>query len=139
MKKPAMYGKVRPHYQERRQHERFNGFRSDRNLDYILALLDHRQHRPENRFGNRGVHDDLCRKVMADGEKGKTEMKQGRLTVKNPNGKTYRIPASSAGSVRMACQQDQTVLYGNIADRLGAYEDLGLPEEFAELLKLYRK
>lgn len=76
---------------------------------------------------------------MADGEKGKTEMKQGRLTVKNPNGKTYRIPASRAGSVRMEWQQDQSVIYGSIADRLGAYEDLGSPEEFAELLKLYRK
>lgn len=76
---------------------------------------------------------------MADREKGKAEMKQGRLTVKNPNGKTYRIPASRAGSVRMEWQQDQTVLYGNIADRLGAYENLGSSEEFAELLKLYRK
>ena len=76
---------------------------------------------------------------MADREKGKAEMKQGRLTVKNPNGKTYRIPASRARSVRMEWQQDQTVLYGNIADRLGAYEDLGSSEEFAELLNLYRK
>ena len=76
---------------------------------------------------------------MADREKGKAEMKQGRLTVKNPNGKTYRIPASRVGSVRMEWQQDQTVLYGNIADRLGAYEDLRSPEEFAELLKIYIK
>ena len=56
---------------------------------------------------------------MADREKGKAEMKQGRLTVKNPNGRTYRITASRATSVRMEWQQDQTLLYGNIADRLG--------------------
>ena len=51
---------------------------------------------------------------MADGEKGKAEMKQGSLTVKNPNGKTYRIPASRAGSVRMECSRIRPFYTGTL-------------------------
>lgn len=59
-----------------------------------------------------------------------------RMTIKNPNG-SYRIPMSRGGSIRHEWQQEQTVLYGGPVDRLGAYEDIGTPQEFALLKKNY--
>lgn len=61
-------------------------------------------------------------------------MKAERLTVKNPDGVTYRLPLSNGPSFRQEWQYDQTVLFGTMVDKLGAYEDLGTPEEFRELI-----
>lgn len=60
-------------------------------------------------------------------------MKEERFTIPNPNGTGYRIPACRGGSFRTEWQQDQSVIYGSIADRLGAYEDIGTIEELREL------
>ena len=49
-----------------------------------------------------------------------------RLTRKNPNG-SYRIPMCTQKTIRLEWQQ--------VANLLGAYEDLGTPEELRELLK----
>lgn len=59
-----------------------------------------------------------------------------RMTIQNPNG-TYRLPMSRGGSFRQEWQQEQTVLYGKIIDRLGAYEDIGTPQELAQLMETY--
>lgn len=56
-----------------------------------------------------------------------------RLTIANPNGAGYRIPGCRAASLRLEWQQEQTVLFGSVADRLGEYEDLGSVEELREL------
>lgn len=61
-----------------------------------------------------------------------------RMTRKNPNG-TYRLPMNTAMSVRMEWQQEQTVLFGNPIDRLGEYEEIGTPQEFAQLKAIYGK
>ncbi len=52
-----------------------------------------------------------------------------RMTIKNPNGKTYRLPASRAGENRMEQQQEMIVFYGDLVNLLGRYEDLGPIEE----------
>ncbi len=51
------------------------------------------------------------------------------------NGIGYRIPGCRASSIRLEWQQEQTVLFGTVADRLGEYEDLGSIEELRELKK----
>lgn len=62
-----------------------------------------------------------------------------RLTIPNPNGAGYRIPACRGGTFRTEWQQDQTVVYGTIVDRLGTYEDIGTIEELRELKARSRK
>ena len=57
-----------------------------------------------------------------------------RLTRKNPNG-SYRIPMSTQKTLRLEWQQEDIVVFGEAANLLGAYEDLGTPEELRELLK----
>lgn len=59
-----------------------------------------------------------------------------RMTRRNPNG-TYRLPMSTALSVRTEWQMEMPVMFGNPIDRLGAYEDIGTPEEFAKLKMFY--
>ena len=59
-----------------------------------------------------------------------------RLTRKNPNG-TYRLPAANAEFSRMEWQQEMPVFFGTSVDKLGKYEDIGTPEEFAELKHRY--
>lgn len=44
-------------------------------------------------------------------------------------------PCCIASSLRLEWQQEQTVLFGTVADRLGEYEDLGSVEELRELKK----
>lgn len=60
---------------------------------------------------------------------------RNRLTIANPNGVGYQIPGCRASSLRLEWQQEQTVLFGTVADRLGEYEDLGSIEELRELKK----
>lgn len=59
-----------------------------------------------------------------------------RMTRKNPNG-TYRLPATSAESFRMEWQQEMPVFFGTSVNKLGRYEDIGSPEEVAELKHRY--
>lgn len=58
-----------------------------------------------------------------------------RLTRKNPNG-SYRIPMCTQKTIRLEWQQEEIVVFGEVANLLGAYEDLGTPEELRELLKI---
>lgn len=62
-----------------------------------------------------------------------------RFTIPNPNSAGYRIPVCRGGNFRTEWQQDQSVIYGSIADRLGAYEDIGTIEELRELKVRYSK
>lgn len=61
-----------------------------------------------------------------------------RRTQKNANG-TYRSPGNRAGSFRIEYQFEETVVYGDIVNSLGEYEDIGTAEEFRELKRLYGK
>lgn len=38
-------------------------------------------------------------------------------------------------TIRLEWQQEEVVVFGEVANLLGAYEDLGAPEELRELLK----
>lgn len=58
-----------------------------------------------------------------------------RLTRKNPSG-SYRIPMCNQKTLRLEWQMDDLTVFGEIADRLGAYEDLGTVDELRELQKL---
>ena len=44
---------------------------------------------------------------------------------------------SRAGSIRQEWQQEQPVIYGPIADRLGKYEDLGTIQELEEMKRQF--
>lgn len=58
------------------------------------------------------------------------------ITQPNGNSGTYRVPAARVGELRMI---DGT-LFGDIVDRLGAYESLKLePEQLKEIAKQYKK
>lgn len=58
------------------------------------------------------------------------------ITQPNGNSGTYRVPAARVGELRMI---DGT-LFGDIVDRLGAYESLKLePEQLKEITKRYKK
>lgn len=58
------------------------------------------------------------------------------ITQPNGNSGTYRVPAARVGELQMI---DGT-LFGDIVDRLGAYESLKLePEQLKEIAKRYKK
>ena len=59
-----------------------------------------------------------------------------RMTRKNPNG-TYRLPMNAALSVRTEWQMEMPVMFGAPIDRLGEYEEIGTPREFAMLKAMY--
>lgn len=59
-----------------------------------------------------------------------------RLTRKNASG-SYRIPGNMIGTFRIEYQQEQSTIFGDIANTLGRYEDIGTAEEFRELKKRY--
>lgn len=61
-----------------------------------------------------------------------------RRTQKNANG-TYRSPGRRAGTFRIEYQFEETVVYGDLVNSLGEYEDIGTAEEFRELKRLYGK
>ena len=61
-----------------------------------------------------------------------------RMTIKNGNG-SYRLPLSKGKTIRQEWQQEQPVWFGEPVNKLGAYEDIGTPEEFAFLMKHYGK
>lgn len=60
-----------------------------------------------------------------------------RLTRKNPNG-SYRIPMSTQKTLRLEWQQEELTVFGEVANLLGAYEDLGTPEELRELISMHK-
>lgn len=60
-----------------------------------------------------------------------------RLTRKNPNG-SYRIPMCTQKTIHMEWQQEELNVFGEVANLLGEYEDLGTPKELRELLKQKR-
>lgn len=62
-----------------------------------------------------------------------------RLTRKNPGSRGYRIPMCTQKTLRLEWQQSDLAVYGEVADKLGRYEDLGSPEELEELIKKNKK
>ncbi len=58
-----------------------------------------------------------------------------RLTRKNPSG-SYRIPMCTQKTLRMEWQQEELTVFGEVANLLGAYEDLGTIEELQELVEM---
>ena len=66
-------------------------------------------------------------------------MKVARITRKNPStvpGKqpTYRIPFASEPRWREMVSVGEKVILGEVADKLGKYEDIGEPEEILRRL-----
>ena len=58
-----------------------------------------------------------------------------RMTVKNPNG-TYRIPIHRAGEFIIESIGQSMAIRGQLVDRLGKYEEIGLsPEEIERMVK----
>ena len=62
-----------------------------------------------------------------------------RLTRKNPGSAGYRIPMCSQKTLRLEWQQSDLTMFGDVADKLGRYEDLGYPEELEEIIKKKKK
>ncbi len=62
-----------------------------------------------------------------------------RLTRKNPGSAGYRIPMCSQKTLRLEWQQSDLTMFGDVADKLGRYEDLGSPEELEEIIKKNKK
>ena len=63
----------------------------------------------------------------------------GRFTKKNPvshpsQKQTYRVPIERAGEFAIKTFGRFTDISGELVDKLGAYEDLGEPEELAKKL-----
>lgn len=57
-----------------------------------------------------------------------------RMTVKNPNG-TYRIPIERAKDFTVESLGQSVTIRGELVDKLGAYEELGLsPGEIKRML-----
>lgn len=58
------------------------------------------------------------------------------ITQPNGNSGTYRIPAARVGELRMI----DGAVFGDIVDRLGAYESLQMePEQLREIVKRYKE
>lgn len=58
------------------------------------------------------------------------------MTQPNGNSGSYRVPATRVGELRMV----DGAVFGDIVDRLGAYESLKLePEQLKEIAKRYKK
>lgn len=59
-----------------------------------------------------------------------------RMTVKNPNANTYRVPVEKLDTFRIESAGLNTAFMGTMVDKLGKYEDIGLtPEEIKEIIK----
>lgn len=48
---------------------------------------------------------------------------QERMTQKNPDGVTYRVPLHKAGEFRVMNERTAQAVFGDIVNRLGEYED----------------
>ena len=62
-----------------------------------------------------------------------------RLTRKNPGSGGYRIPMCTQKTLRLEWQQSDLAVYGEVADKLGRYEDLGSPDELERLIKRIKR
>lgn len=62
-----------------------------------------------------------------------------RLTRKNPGDGGYRIPMCTQKTLRMEWQQEDITVFGEAADKLGRYEDLGSPDELERLIKRIKR
>lgn len=60
---------------------------------------------------------------------------QERLTRRNPN-HTYRVPMVTQRELDLKWQQGTLNVFGELANRLGQYEDLGTVEELTELKRI---
>lgn len=61
-----------------------------------------------------------------------------RLTRKNGSG-TYRVPMATQGELDLKWQQGELNVFGELANRLGQYEDLGTVKELTELKNRIKK
>lgn len=63
-------------------------------------------------------------------------MTSKKMTRKNPNVDTYRLPLSDNGSIRIDGYGHSMAVFGDAIDKLGKYEDTGLtPEKVLKLKK----
>lgn len=62
-----------------------------------------------------------------------------RLTRKNPGDRGYRIPMCTQKTLRLEWQQEDLTVFGEAADKLGRYEDLGSPDELERLIKRIKR
>lgn len=62
-----------------------------------------------------------------------------RMTIPNPDGKTFRIPLVRAGHIRITANETSDAIFGDVVDRLAAYESLGEPEEIQKIIELYNR
>lgn len=62
-----------------------------------------------------------------------------RLTRKNPGDRGYRIPLCTQKTLRLEWQQEDLTVFGEAADKLGRYEDLGSPDELERLIKRIKR
>ena len=67
-----------------------------------------------------------------------------RITRKNPNpttdvANTYRIPFATGKRWREGKSLSEAAIFGEVADKLGRYEDIGEPDEIEEMLVHLRK
>ena len=59
-----------------------------------------------------------------------------RMTLKNPNNQGYRIPMSRAGTLRIESNGRFSDIFGDMVNRLGQFEDLGMePDEIRKELQ----
>lgn len=66
-------------------------------------------------------------KLLIKGKKNETNKKESKWS--------YRIPMSTQKTLRLEWQQEELTVFGEVANLLGAYEDLGTPEELRELIQ----
>ena len=61
-----------------------------------------------------------------------------RSTLRNPNG-SFRLLMSRFGDFKIEKQQGERVMFGELVNELGQYEDLGTIEELRNLKRRYGK
>lgn len=58
------------------------------------------------------------------------------VTRMNPDGRTFRVPLEKAGEFRVLSVETSQAIFGDIVNRLGAFEKLGKePEELEKICK----
>lgn len=77
--------------------------------------------------------------VVIDMTKRVSKVHMDRMTVINPNNKSYRVPLEKAKEFKIETYGTSTGIFGDLVNRLGQYEDLGSIEELKELAKMNNK
>lgn len=62
-----------------------------------------------------------------------------RMTVTNPNNRSYRVPLEKAREFKIESYGTSVGIFGDLVNRLGQYEDLGSIEQLKELAKINNK